>query len=457
MKQQTKISSNPIIEGAIWKQILFFFFPILLGSFFQQFYNTIDMVIVGRFVGTQALASVGGSSGQIVGLVVGFFTGLSAGAGVMISQYYGAGNEKGVNDSLHTAYALAIGGGIIFTIFGVLLSPKILSWMNTPEDILPLSETYLKIYFAGILFVFVYNIGSGILRALGDSKTPLYVLIICCIVNIILDLCFVLFLHMGVAGVAIATLIAQAISAVLVTLVLMHSKDIYRLELRKIRFHMHLLKSQMYLGIPGGVQSIMYSLSNIIIQTAVNGFGTNATAAWAAHGKLDAIFWMLNGAYGVSITTFAGQNYGAGKMERVKKGAFTCLLMHQCTSVLISVTLLLFRYPLFHIFTADAEVAQIGADMLRIIAPCYALFSFIEIFSGTLRAMGDVMIPMFLTLFGICLFRVIWILLIVPMNPSMGMVIVNYPVSWGVTAVLFILYFCYRIKKNIFQTEKKGC
>ena len=445
MKQKAK-GGNQIIEGAIWKQILFFFFPILLGTFFQQFYNTIDMVIVGRFVGTEALASVGGSSGQIVNLVVGFFTGLSAGAGVTISQYYGAKNEKGVNDSLHTAYALAIAGGIIFMILGVALSPTILRWMNTPEDILPLSTIYLRIYFAGILFVFIYNIGSGILRSLGDSKTPLYVLIICCIVNIILDLCFVLFLKMGVAGVAIATLIAQAISAVLVTMVLMKSTDIYRLELRKIRFNARLLKAQMYLGVPGGVQSVMYSLSNIIIQTAVNGFGTNATAAWAAHGKLDAMFWMINGAFGVSITTFAGQNYGAGKFDRVKKGAFTCLVMHQVTALFISAMLLTFRYPLFGIFTSDAEVAATGARMLRVIAPCYAVFSFIEIFSGTLRAMGDVLIPMFLTLFGVCLFRVIWILVIVPMNPSLEMIVVNYPVSWSLTAVLFITYFRYRLK-----------
>ena len=318
VKSQSPKHGNPITVGAIWKQLLFFFFPILLGTFFQQFYNTIDMVIVGRFVGKEALASVGGSAAQIVSLVVGFFTGLSAGAGVIISQHYGAGNKDRVNKSIHTAYAIAIAGSILFMIFGILLSPQLLRWMNTPEELLQESAVYLRIYFAGILFVFVYYIGSGILRALGDSKRPLYYLIICCLVNIVLDLVMVIGLHLGVAGVAIATVIAQGVSSVLVTLALMRSKEMFRLELRKIRFDVPMMKAQLYLGVPGGVQSITYNLSNIIIQTAINGYGTDATAAWAALGKLDAIIWMISGAFGVAITTFTGLNYGAGIRDRIK-------------------------------------------------------------------------------------------------------------------------------------------
>ena len=437
---------NQITEGAIWKQILFFFFPILLGTFFQQLYNTIDMVIVGRFVGKEALASVGGSSGQIVNLVVSFFTGLSAGAGVIISQCYGARSEKRLDDGLHTAYAMSIAGGIIATIFGIWLSPAILSRMNTPDEIMALSTTYLRIYFAGILFVFIYNIGSGILRALGDSRRPLYILIICCLVNIVMDLVMVLWLKLGVAGVAIATLFAQAVSAILVTLVLMRSKDMYRLQLSKIRFHGSMLKSQLYLGVPGGIQSVMYSLSNIIIQSAVNVYGTDTTAAWAAHGKLDAIFWMISGAFGVSITTFAGQNYGAGKLDRVKRGTVICLLMDQGVSLFMTLFLILFRYPLFRIFSADPAVVEIGADMLRLIAPCFIVFSFVEIFSSALRGIGDVLIPMFLTLFGVCLLRIAWIFAVVPLNPSVHMILMNYPVTWITTAILFIFYFRYRIQ-----------
>lgn len=449
MKKSVR-TGNPITEGVIWKQILFFFFPILLGSFFQQFYNTIDMIVVGRFVGKVALASVGGSSGQIVNLVVGFFTGLSAGAAVIIAQHYGAGNETMLNDGIHTAYALSIVGGILFGILGILLSPTILGWMNTPKELIASSSVYLRIYFAGLIFVFIYNVGSGILRALGDSRTPLYILIICCLVNIALDLLFVVGFQMGVSGVAVATLIAQAVSSVLVTWVLMCSKDIYRLELRKIRFHFGLLKSQLYLGVPGGVQSVMYSLSNIIIQTAVNGYGTNAAAAWASQSKLDAIFWMMSGAYGASITTFAGQNYGAGKYSRIRKGVKDCILMYQGTAVLLAGFLLIFRYPLFRIFTTDEAVVQIGAEIMMAIAPYFIIFSFVEILSSALRSMSIVIAPLFMTMFGVCLLRVVWIFFIVPLNPSLKMIVSNYPVTWIVTSIMFICYYQYK-KKSLYH------
>lgn len=372
MKQQLR-TKNQIIEGVIWKQLLFFFFPILLGTFFQQFYNTIDSVIVGRFVGKEALASVGGSAGQIVNLVVGFFTGLTAGAGVIISQFYGARDSKGLNDSIHTAYAFSLAGSILFMIAGLSFSPHILELMNTPKELMADSRLYLQIYFAGILFTFIYNMGSGILRALGNSRRPLYYLIICSLLNIILDLIMVRLFHMGVAGVALATLLAQAVSAVLVTRALMHSTDIYQLKLRNIRFHGRVLKSQLYVGLPGGFQTTMYSLSNLIIQAAINVYGTDTTASWAAYGKLDAIFWMVSGAFGVSITTFVGQNYGAGRYDRIQKSVRICLGMDFVTSVFLSSFLIVFRYPLFAIFTNDMEVVRIGADMLNQITPCYVI------------------------------------------------------------------------------------
>ena len=441
VKSQSPKHGNPITEGAIWKQLLFFFFPILLGTFFQQFYNTIDMVIVGRFVGKEALASVGGSAAQIVSLVVGFFTGLSAGAGVIISQHYGAGNKDRVNKSIHTAYAIAIAGSILFMIFGILLSPQLLRWMNTPEELLQESAVYLRIYFAGILFVFVYNIGSGILRALGDSKRPLYYLIICCLVNIVLDLVMVIGLQLGVAGVAIATVIAQGVSSVLVTLALMRSKEMFRLELRKIRFDVPMMKAQLYLGVPGGVQSITYNLSNIIIQTAINGYGTDATAAWAALGKLDAIIWMISGAFGVAITTFTGQNYGAGKRDRIKKGVRICLVMDQVVCILVTLFLITFRHTLLGIFTEDAEVLKLGTWMLMQISPWYVVFTFVEVYSSSLRGLGDVMIPMVMNLFGVCALRIIWTLCVVPLRPSLSMIIMNYPVTWITTAILFAVYY----------------
>lgn len=438
---------NQITEGVIWKQLLIFFFPILFGTFFQQLYNTVDMVIVGRFLGTAALASVGGSSGQMVNLVVGFFTGLSAGAGVIISQFYGAQQRERVNDAIHTAYAFSIVGSIVFGALGILCSPMILRLMNTPDEVLAGSTTYLRIYFAGILFVFVFNVGSGILRALGNSRYPLYFLIVSCLVNIVLDLVAVLGFRMGIAGVAIATVLAQGVSAVLVTITLMRSTAFCDFRLRDIRFHANVFGSQLRLGIPGGLQSVMYNFSNIIIQSAVNVYGTSTAAAWSADGKIEAVFWMISGAFSVSITTFVGQNYGAGRLDRIEKGTRICLLMDQGVSLFMTAVMLIFSRQLFSIFTTDPEVIAIGTTILRMVVPFYVVFSFIEVLSSTLRGVSDVLIPMFLTMFGVCLLRIAWVLIVLPMQSSLETIIVSYPITWTVTAVFFLVYYRYRIKK----------
>lgn len=325
-------AKNQITEGVIWKQLLFFFFPILLGTLFQQLYNTADTIVVGRFVGTDALASVGGSTGQIVNLVVNFFVGLSSGATVIIARFYGAGNRWKLNNALHTAIALSITGCIITAILGILLTPSILEMMQTPADVIGGSIAYLRIYFAGIIFVFVYNIGSGILRAVGDSKRPLYFLMVCCFLNIGLDILFVVLLHLGIKGAAYATVISQAVSALLVLLSLGRSTDIYRLRPRKIRFHRSLLISIITIGLPAGIQSVMYSISNIIIQTSLNSLGTETVAAHTAFTKIDAIYWMISGAFSVSIITFIGQNFGARKFDRMKKSIKVCLLMDLAAS-----------------------------------------------------------------------------------------------------------------------------
>ena len=264
--KSTDSSVNQITEGVIWKQLLLFFFPILLGTLFQQLYNTADAIVVGRFVGKEALAAVGGSSGQIVGLVVGFFVGLSSGATVIIARFYGARNERDLNRALHTAAALAIVGSIVITILGVVFTPTMLRLMNTPEDVMAGSVIYLRVYFSGILFVFIYNIGSAVLRAIGDSKRPLYFLIVCCFINIVLDIVLVVGFRMGVTGAAIATLVSQAVSALLIVHALMKSDDLYRLQTSEIRFYRPMLASIIAIGLPAGIQSVIYSASNVIIQ-----------------------------------------------------------------------------------------------------------------------------------------------------------------------------------------------
>lgn len=439
--ENTHQVKNEITEGVIWRQLLLFFFPILLGTFFQQLYNTIDSVIVGQFVGKEALASVGGSSAQIVALVVGFFTGLSSGAAVTVAQFVGAKKEKTANEGLHNAYAIAAAGGVVLTFIGVLAAPFMLRFMNTPAEIMEDSLIYLRIYFAGILFVFIYNMGSAILRAAGDSKTPLYILIICCVINIVLDMAFVLIFHMGVTGVAVATLIAQAVSALLVTYKLITSKGPVRLVPGKIRFHGSLLNMQLKLGLPTGFESVLFSITNIAIQAAINTFGTDTTAAWSAYGKLDAIFWMISTAFGISITTFVGQNYGAGKMDRVRKSTRVCLCMDFVVSFVLVVILIGARSILFGLFTTDETVVQIGSDMLLFITPWYIVYVFIEVLAGSLRGRGNVIVPVVITLVGVCVLRIIWLAGVLEFSPTIHSIIFSYPVTWVITALAFIGYY----------------
>lgn len=447
----TNKTTNPIISGVIWKQLLIFFFPIMVGTFFQQLYNTVDAIIVGRFVGKQALASVGGSAAVLSNLVIGFFTGLSAGATVVISQFCGAGDKKNLQDGLHTAYASALIFGVIISIVGFFSASWVLDAMQTPKEVLADSVLYLKIYFCGLIFTFIYNMGSSIMRAIGDSRRPLIYLIICCFVNIVLDLLFVVVFHMGIAGAALATLISQAISAVLVTKSLMSSYRTLELHLREIRLHGELFKAEFKIGLPSGIQSCLYAITNIIIQTSINGFGTDVAAAWAAYGKLDAIFWTVCGAFGIAVTTFAGQNFGAKQYNRVKKSTNVCLLMALGTSFVLVTFLFLACEPLYHIFTTDRNVVDIGVWMLRLIAPSYMLFVFIEILSGTLRGIGDVIIPTLITLGGVCFIRVPMALILTPMTGKVSTLIYSYPVSWGVTVLLLVPYFFYMKKKKLVE------
>lgn len=442
---------NQITEGVIWKQLLIFFFPIMVGTLFQQLYNTVDAIIVGRFVGKQALASVGGSAAVLTNFVIGFFTGLSAGATVIISQFYGAKNLKQLSKGLHTAYAFSITVSLLISIIGWFATPALLHLLKTPTDVIPDSILYLRIYFLGMIFTLTYNMGSSIMRAIGDSRRPLIYLVICCGINIFLDILFVIVFHMGIAGAAIATVISQGASAILVTRSLMKSYGILKLELRSIRFHGALLKSELKIGLPGGIQSFGYSISNIIIQAVINDFGTDTAAAWAAYGKLDAIFWTVCGSFGIAITTFAGQNYGARKFNRVKKSVRVCLGMALGVCGSLIVFLMVFCRPLYHIFTTDYAVVDIGVYMLRLITPSYVIFIFVEIFSGALRGIGDVLIPSTITLGGVLLVRLTWILFVTPMTGELSTLLYSYPLAWGATALLLIPYYFHRRKQALVE------
>lgn len=356
-------------------------------------------------------------------------------------------NKKELNDTLHTAAALSIVGSVIITIAGIALTPFMLKLMNTPKDVIQGSSTYLRIYFAGIIFVFIYNVGSAILRAVGDSTRPLYFLIVCCFINIFLDILLVVGFDMGVAGAALATVISQAASAILVIYALMKSKDMYRLKPKEIHFHKFLLLSIVTIGLPAGIQSVMYNVSNMIIQTSLNDLGTSTMAAYTAFGKIDAIYWMISGAFSVAITTFIGQNYGAGKYHRMKKSVAVCLFMDFIASVLVSILLLSLGEYLLRMFTTDPEVIKIGMKIIHVIAPSYVLFIFIEILSSALRGVGNVLVPMLMTCTGVCLLRIIWIFLVIPEIPSISDILLCYPISWGLTAALFVIYYYFDQKK----------
>ena len=435
-----KLKENSITEGVIWKQLLLFFFPILIGTFFQQLYNTVDTVIVGQYVGKQALAAVG-TTGTIINLLVGFFVGVSSGATVIISQFFGAGDGKNVSRAVHTSMALALAGGGIIMVVGLLTSRLSLEMLGVPEEIMDDALMYLNVYYAGILACMIYNVGTGILRAIGDSRMPLYVLIACCLVNIVLDLLFVVAFRWGVFGVALATVLSQVVSAVLIMVRLMGTRESYRVELKKIKFDRHMLRDVIRIGLPAGLQSVMYSVSNLVIQAGINSFGTDAIAAWAAIGKIDGFIWMVMNAFGISITTFVGQNFGAQKYDRVKKSVRICLSMALGATITLSAVLFFFMGPLLRFFTNDAALVELGSNFLRILAPSYFTFVFIEIFSGAIRGAGEALQPMLITCFGVCGLRILWVLIAVPFWPTMEMVALNYPVTWAATALVFIIYY----------------
>lgn len=434
-------SDRQIIEGVIWKQLLLFFFPILFGTFFQQLYNTTDAVIVGRFVGKEALAAVGGPASTIINLLVGFFVGLSSGAAVVISQHYGSGEQKRLSWAVHTAVTLAVVGGAAMMLIGILIAPAALAAMNTPTEIMEASVVYMRIYFIGMIPSMLYNMGSGILRAVGDSRRPLYFLIASCFINILLDLFFVVVLQMGVAGVAIATSISQVASAAMTLTALFRTKEAYQLRLSKLSLHPQLLRGILRIGFPAGLQSAMYSISNLLIQSSINGFGTDTVAAWTAFGKVDGIFWMIMSAYGVAVTTFSGQNFGAGKRDRVKRSVGICLGMAAATSVLFSLIVLRWGNVLLLLFTDDANVIEICMEMMWVVSPAYITYVCIEVLSGACRGCGDSFVPMLLTCFGVCVLRIIWIFSAGAIMPGVRTIVFSYPLTWTITSILFIIYY----------------
>ncbi|WP_295629216.1 MATE family efflux transporter [uncultured Intestinimonas sp.] len=432
---------NQITEGPILRPLLAFFFPILLGTFFQQLYNTVDAIIVGNYVGTAALGAVGGSTAIIINFLVNLFVGISSGATVVIAQHYGAQQGEDVYEAVHTAVALALAAGGVITIAGILLSGPALRLMDTPEDVMDYAVVYLRVYFCGTVASFVYNMGASILRAVGDTKHPLYFLMAACLTNIVLDLFFVAVLGLGVFGAALATVISQVVSAVLVAISLLRPGNVYSVVPREVRFHREKLVGILRIGLPAGIQSNMYTVSNMVLQSRMNLFGTVTVAAYTAFEKIDGFYWMISSAFGVSITTFVSQNFGARKYQRLRQGVRVCLALTAGVSLAISLLFCLGAPVLLRMFSPDGEVIALGTHMMWYISPFYILFVCIEIFSGTARGAGDALKPMLLTCGGVCVLRVAWVVVVLSHYPAVETILVSYPISWGITSLLYLIYY----------------
>ena len=427
-------------EGVIWKEILLFSIPLLLGNLFQQLYNAVDSVVVGNYIGAQALAAVG-SSAPVINLLVSFFMGLAVGAGVIISRYFGARKKEELHIAVHTSLALTFAAGLVMTLIGVLISPYVLQWVGTPSDVMESSVLYLRIYFLGILSVMVYNMGSGILRAVGDSRNPLYFLIVSSVTNIILDMLFVIVFHMGIAGVGWATLIAQTISAVLTMLLLMRTKEEYQVKLKHIRFHKHMLYEIVRLGLPSGLQNAIVSISNVIVQSNINAFGSLAMAGCGSYTKIDGFAILPVMSYSMALTTFTGQNMGAKKYDRVKQGAKTGILMSVITIVCISALLLILGPNVLAIFSSDPTVINYGLYMMHVLAPGYIFLAISHAFNGIIRGAGITTVPMIVMVTCWCGLRMAWILTSVPLFHDIGVVFMGWPLTWIASALWLFLYY----------------
>ena len=434
-----------LTEGKIWKVILRFVLPIFLGTLFQSLYNTIDAIIVGRFAGKEAVAAIE-SVLNFHRLPISFFVGLSSGATIIISQYFGANKKEDVSKASHTAILFAMLGGLLLSILSCIFSPFFIKLIKVPEEIFYQAQSYTIICFVGIVASMTYNIGSGILRALGDSKTPFYILIVSNILNIALDLILVKVFKLGVIGVGVATLISEIISAILIFIILTKINLDCKIYIKKLHFHKKYIKEIFKLGLPIGIQSVLYPISNTIIQSSINTFGVNNIAAWGISGKLDFLIWTVSDAFSIAVSTFVAQNYGAEKHQRARDGIKVALFMLMIAIFIISSTLYFYNKPLSYFLIDDKEIVDLTSQVIHTIAPFYFMYAIGDVLSGAIKGIGNTLHPMIINIFGICVCRILWVFLIVPLNPTFFTVLYGYIVSWIITGLIYIVYTIYKRK-----------
>lgn len=427
-------------QGSITRHIINFAIPLLIGNIFQQLYNTVDTWVVGNFVSNEAFSAVG-SVGPIINMLIGFFVGLSSGAGVVISQYYGAKRYEEVQKTVHTAMVMTFILSILFTVVGLAMIPYVLALMKTPADVFPESTAYLSIYFSGITGLLFYNIGSGILRAVGDSRRPFYFLVVCAIMNTVLDLVFVLHFNMGVEGVALATILSQAISAVLVTVTLLRTDACVKVEFRKLRIHFDMLKKIFSVGIPSALQMMLTAFSNIFVQSYINHFGSDCMAGWTAYSKIDMVLFLPMQSIALASTTFVGQNLGSNQVERAKKGVQTSIILAICSTLLLMVPVLIFSGPIVSFFNSKPEVVEYGTMLLKWLTPFYVLCCFNQVYSGALRGSGNSRTPMLIMLASFVAFRQIYLFAMSHICNEIIPIAMSYPAGWLLCSFLTLVYY----------------
>ena len=426
--------------GNITRHIISFALPLLIGNIFQQLYNTVDTWVVGKFVSNEAYAAVG-TVGPIINMLIGFFMGLSSGAGVVISQYYGAKRFAEVEKTVHTAIAMTLILGIAFTGLGLFMTPYMLTLMKTPENVLPESTAYLTIYFSGILGLMLYNIGAGILRAVGDSKRPFYYLVVCAVMNTVLDLVFVIQFKMGVKGVALATILSQATSAILVMITLLRTDECIRLRLKKLRLHWEMLKKIFRVGIPAAIQMAITAFSNIFVQSYINFFGDNCMSGWTTYAKVDQLLFLPMQSIALASTTFVGQNLGCNQVERARDGVRKALIISLISTVVLMVPVLIFSPEIVAFFNSKPEVVQYGSMLLRWLSPFYVLCCFNQIYSGALRGAGNSKAPMIFMLTSFVAFRQIYLFGMSNIWNEIIPIAMSYPAGWLLCSILTGVYY----------------
>ncbi|WP_302557218.1 MATE family efflux transporter [Holdemania filiformis] len=427
-------------SGVIWKELLLFSIPLLLGNLFQLLYNTVDSIVVGNFVGHQALAAVGAST-PLINMLIGFFMGVAAGAGVLVSRFFGARKLEELHIAVHTFVAFTFLFGVLMMVAGITLTPLFLQWMGTPADIMDMAVLYLRIYFLGIIPTMLYNSGAGILQAVGDSRRPLCFLTIASVLNIILDLVFVIQLNMGVAGVAWATLIAQTVSCILVAVTLLRSKESYQIIPKKIRIDKPMLMQIVRLGIPSGLQQMIVSFSNVLVMSYVNRFGSAAIAGFSSANKFDNFLGLPVNSFMLAITTFVGQNMGAKQIERVKKGINTCMFMGIGIVIAIGIPAYLFSDLCIRMFSQEADVIYYGSWMMRTLIPFYSILNIAQVLTGAVRGTGNTTVPMLINVFYYCIIRQVFLAVAMMFVNSIVVVFWSYPLTWTLSAVTLFIYY----------------